>query len=90
MAYSLAAPLYVGCFTIWDHADADEANQRWHRELLQSLAPVTRGHYMGETDLLASPRRAADSLAPGVWERLQTIRQHYDPQGVFWGHIGQA
>ena len=90
MAYSLAAPLYIGCFTIWDHPDEDEANQRWHRETVQSLAPVTVGHYMGETDLLASPTRAAASLAPGVWERVQAIRQRYDPHGVFYGHIGQA
>ena len=52
--------------------------------------PITHGHYMGETDLLASPTRAAESLAPGVWERLQTIRQRYDPQELFYGHIGQA
>jgi len=45
--------------------------------------PITRGHYMGETNLLASPTRAAESLAPGVWER-------YDPQELFYGHIGQA
>jgi FAD/FMN-containing dehydrogenase len=90
MAYSMAAPLYVGCYSVWDNAADDEANLRWHRETLQSLAPVTRGHYMGETDLLASPTRAADSLAPGVWERLQAVRRQYDPQGVFWGHIGQA
>jgi hypothetical protein len=89
MAYSLAASLYIGSFTIWENADDDEANRRWHREMLQSLEPVTRGHYMGETDLLASPTRAADSLAPGVWERLQSIRHRYDPQGIFYGHIGQ-
>lgn len=89
MAYSLAAPLYIGCYSIWDDADADEANERWHRETLKSLEPITRGHYMGETDLLASPTRAADSVAPGVWERLQAIRQRYDPEGVFYGHIGQ-
>jgi FAD/FMN-containing dehydrogenase len=90
MAYSLAAPLYIGCYSVWDNAADDEANKRWHRETLQSLEPITRGHYMGETDLLASPTRAADSLGPGVWERLQAIRQRYDPQGVFHGHIGQA
>ncbi|HEV8715391.1 MAG TPA: FAD-binding protein, partial [Candidatus Binatia bacterium] len=90
MAYSLAAPLYIGCYSIWDNAADDEANQRWHRETMQSLVPITRGHYMGETDLLASPTRAAESLAPGVWERLQEIRRRYDPQGVFYGHIGQT
>jgi hypothetical protein len=52
--------------------------------------PITLGHYMGETDLLASPTRAAESLAPGVWDQLQAVRRRYDPQGVFYGHIGQA
>jgi FAD/FMN-containing dehydrogenase len=70
--------------------DDDEANERWHHETLKSLEPITRGHYMRETDLLASPTRAAESLAPGIWQRLQTIRQRYDPDGVFYGHIGQA
>ncbi|HSS16821.1 MAG TPA: FAD-binding oxidoreductase [Candidatus Dormibacteraeota bacterium] len=90
MAYSLAAPLYIGCYSVWDNAADDEANERWHRETLQSLEPITRGHYMGETDLLASPTRAAASLAPGVWERLQAIRRKYDPQEIFYGHIGQT
>jgi FAD/FMN-containing dehydrogenase len=90
MAYSLAAPLYIGCYSIWEGAGHDEANLRWHRETMRSLLPITRGHYMGETDLLASPTRAAESLAPGVWERLQAIRRRYDPQDVFHSHIGQA
>ena len=88
-AYSLAAPLYLAIYSIWDNAADDAANTRWQTETIQSLGPITRGYYMGETDLLASPTRAAASLAPGVWERLQAIRQRYDPPGVFWGHIGQ-
>jgi len=90
MAYSLAAPLYIGVYSIWKNADDDEANERWHHETLKSLEPITRGHYMGETNLLASPTRAAESLAPGVWQRLQTIRRRYDPHGAFYGHIGQT
>ncbi|HEX5490187.1 MAG TPA: FAD-binding oxidoreductase [Candidatus Udaeobacter sp.] len=90
MAYSMAAPLYIGSFTIWENPEDDEANQRWHRDMLRSLEPVTRGHYMGETDLTASPTRARDSLAPGVWERLKAIRQRHDPAGVFYSHIGQS
>jgi FAD/FMN-containing dehydrogenase len=90
MAYSLAAPLYIGCYSVWDSSADDEANERWHHETLRSLEPITRGHYMGETDLLASPTRASESLAPGVWERLQEIRHRYDPQGIFYGHIGQT
>lgn len=90
MAYSMAAPLYIGSFTIWENPEDDEANQRWHREMLRSLQPVTRGHYMGETDLTASPTRARDSLGPGVWERIQEVRRRYDPEGVFFEHIGQT
>ena len=29
-------------------------------------------------------------FAPGVWERLQAVRQQYDPHSVFYSHIGQA
>jgi FAD/FMN-containing dehydrogenase len=82
---ALAAPLYIGCYSVWDSSADDEANERWHHETLRSLEPITRGHYMGETDLLASPTRASESLAPGVWERLQEIRHRYDPHGIFYG-----
>jgi FAD/FMN-containing dehydrogenase len=90
MAYSLAAPLYITCYSIWENAADDEANVRWQQATAQSLEPFAVGHYIGETDLLASPTRAAQSFAPGVWERLQAVRQQYDPQGVFYGHVGQA
>ena len=90
MAYSLAAPLYIACYSIWANAADDEANVRWQQATAQSLEPLAVGHYIGETNLLASPTRAADSFAPGVWERLQAVRQQYDPQGVFYGHVGQA
>jgi FAD/FMN-containing dehydrogenase len=90
MAYSMAGPLYIGCYSVWDNPADDEVNERWHHETLKSLEPITRGHYMGETDLLASPTRAAESLGPGVWERVKEIRRQYDPQGIFYGHIGQA
>ena len=63
-------------------------------ELVAALAQhglaFPAGHCPGETDLLALPNRAAESLAPGVWQRLQTIRQRHDPDGAFYGHIGQA
>jgi FAD/FMN-containing dehydrogenase len=90
MAYSMAGPLYIGCYTVWNNFADDEVNERWHHETLKWLEPITRGHYMGKTDLLASPNRARDSLGPGVWERVQEVRRRYDPEGVFFGHIGQT
>jgi len=37
-----------------------------------------------------SGRSSGRGLFPRVTEALQTIRQRHDPQGVFYGHIGQA
>jgi FAD/FMN-containing dehydrogenase len=90
MSYSMAAPLYVGCWSTWENAADDEANVRWQQETVQSLAPFTVGHYMGETNLLAAPNRGARSFGPGVWERVQAVTRRYDPQGLFFTHIGQA
>src|SRR5262249_15651205 len=90
MAYSHAAPFYIGVWTCWQDAAADALNLRWHREPGQALEPVAAGHYIGETDLLASPTRAQHTFAPGVWERVRAVQDEYDPHGVFERHIGQA
>src|SRR5207248_7174587 len=42
MAYSMAGPLYIGVYSVWENAADDEANERWHHETLQLLAPITR------------------------------------------------
>jgi hypothetical protein len=55
----------------------------FQRESLQSRV-------VSEIYLTTSQTRARDSLASGVWERLQTIPQLCDSAGVFYGHIGQS
>jgi hypothetical protein len=74
MADSMAGPLYIGCYSVWDDDADDEANERWQHATLKSPEPITHGQYMGETDLLSWPTRAAESLGPGVWQRLEAIR----------------
>jgi hypothetical protein len=73
MADSMAGPLYIGCYSVWDDAADDEANERWQHATLKPPNPSRTGS-MGETDLLSSPTRAAESLGPGVWQRLEAIR----------------
>src|SRR5262249_58818271 len=77
-AYSLAAPLYIAIYSIWERAADDAANLSWQRETIQSVAPVTRGYYMGETDLLASPTRAAYSPPPDVMGGVPATRECSD------------
>ena len=53
----MAAPLYIGCYSVWDNVANDDANERWHHETLKSLEPITRGHYWEK--LICSHRRPA-------------------------------
>jgi FAD/FMN-containing dehydrogenase len=49
---------------------------------------LTAGHYLGETDIVDDPTRAEASFAPASWKRLQSLRQQYDPEGLFHGFAG--
>jgi FAD/FMN-containing dehydrogenase len=42
---------------------------------------------VGESDIIADPRRAERSYAKANWQRLQALRQQYDPDGLFHGHF---
>lgn len=86
-AFSMVAPLYLGCYAVWDDAGGDEAHLAWSRDLMHALEPSGVGHYLGEADLSAA-QRAERSFAPGHWQRLQAVRRAYDPSGLFHGFPG--
>jgi len=48
------------------------------------------GHYVGESDIVADPRRAERSFSKPNWERLKMLRQKYDPDGLFHGVFSLA
>lgn len=87
-AFSMAARTYAGLWTTWEHAADDPANMAWHRDAMTILKRFTRGHYLGETDIVDDPGRAEASFAPASWKRLEALRQQYDPEGLFHGFTG--
>lgn len=72
------------CYAIWEKPDADSADAAWHHELMAELEMFAIGHYVGEADIVNKPLRAKRSFAPANWERLQTLRRKYDPDGLFY------
>jgi hypothetical protein len=56
----------------------------WHDESLRLLEPYVVGHYVAESDTVAHPEFARLSFAPASWQRLQELRQTYDPEGEFF------
>jgi FAD/FMN-containing dehydrogenase len=89
-ALSMAARTFVLCYAVWDDPANDAANQAWHRDTVVALEPVSVGHYIGESDIVATPARAARSFAPANWSRLQALRRQYDPEGLFHGYFDGA
>ena len=82
-AFSMTAPGYVGCYSIWEEAGQDEANIKWLRTLMTALEPLAVGCYVGEADIAANPSQVVNSYARSNWERLQALREKYDPDRVF-------
>ena len=89
-AYSMSADALLLCYAVWERSEDDAANAAWHRATIAALEQYAVGHYVGESDIIADPRRAERSYAKANWQRLQALRQQYDPDGLFHGHFKTA
>ncbi|WP_314177952.1 FAD-binding oxidoreductase [Streptomyces winkii] len=88
MAFSALGRSYLAAFAVWDDPAADEANTRWLRDGMAELDPQGTGsHYIAEADLGAGPSRSRRSFAPADWERLERLRERWDPSGLFHGFL---
>jgi FAD/FMN-containing dehydrogenase len=83
MAFSPLGSVHLGCHAMWADRTADEANLTWLRAMVSAAEPFAAGYYVAEADLAAGPARARHSFTPAAWERLQSLRARYDPDGVF-------
>ena len=89
-AYSMTGDALLLCYGIWERPEDDAANIRWHRATIDDLDKYAAGYYVGESDIVAQPRRAERSYSKAAWQRLTTLRQRYDPQAVFLGFFGAS
>ena len=84
IAFSVSARLFLGCYAIWDDPAGDALNRAWHDDATAALERSAVGHYIGESDIAAVPARAPRAFSAAAWTRLRTVRQQYDPDGVFF------
>lgn len=82
-AYSVTAPLFINFSTMWQEPQADAENQAWLDRAVALLDPLTTGSYINESDFLRRPERNRLYMKPDHWKRIETLRQRYDPLGVF-------
>jgi FAD/FMN-containing dehydrogenase len=83
MAFSPLGRIHIGCYAMWQDRSADGANLAWLHETVAAAEPLAAGHYVAEADLAAEPCRARRSFTAAAWDRLQSLRTRYDPDGVF-------
>jgi len=89
-AYSMSGDALLICSAMWERAEDDAVNADWHRATIAALDEYAIGHYVGESDIVADPRRAERSFSKPNWERLKMLRQKYDPDGLFHGVFSLA
>lgn len=89
-ALSMRGKLYVAVYAVWNDGCAAARNLAWLRETMRGLEPLAAGYYVGEADLVARPSIAARSFSPAAWQRLNDLRDRYDPERLFCWYPGLA
>jgi len=89
VAQTLHGTLTINVYAIWEHPDGDDANERWTADVMKAMEPRITGFYAGESDLSVDPQRKVRAYPPEMWERLQRVRDTYDPQRVKHGFISE-
>jgi FAD/FMN-containing dehydrogenase len=83
MAFSMEGNVYVAAYVIADD-EADDARCRdWLQARMADLAPVSKGVYLGDSDLTVRP---AKFMADANYARLEALRAKHDPNRVFPGY----
>jgi len=89
-AYSMFSNTFLASYAVWKDQSDDAINNAWLAKTAELLEPLTSGHFISETNLLAGADRAEKSFAPDNWKRLQAVRNKYDPHGVLHSYITPA
>ena len=81
---------FLSPYSFWMDETEDEQNIAWLKRTQEILAPLSAGHFISEADLEASPERSERSFNKANWEKIQAVRDKYDPDGVFHTYLGHG
>lgn len=87
-AYSMDGNSFLAPYAMWSKPEEDATHIAWLRKAMALLEPYKKGHFISEADIAAEPSRAEQSFAKTNWQRIQALREKYDPGGLFYSYIG--
>jgi len=87
---SSIAKHYLGTFIIWQDEADDKRNEAWLDEILPLTDPFAKGHYINEVEAARHPEHIVECFSAENWQRLNSLRTKYDPDGVFHNYLGYS
>lgn len=78
MALSLQSEIYFAIYTVWTDPADDARCRRWLRDEMKRMETCSDGFYLGDSDL---PTRSARFMAARNFQKLEQLRDKYDPNG---------
>ena len=84
MAFSLQSEIYFASYVIWENAEDDEKNKAWLKNIMNQIAPITLGQYLGDSDFTAHQRKF---ISNENYKKLEQIRAKRDPDGRFHSYL---
>ena len=89
-AYSMRRRTFLAPYSFWMDEKEDEQNIAWLKRSQEILGPLSAGHFISEADLEASPERSQRSFSKASWQKIQAVKDKYDPDGVFHTYPGHS
>jgi len=86
-AASVIGDALIDVFSNWGQAESGEENIYWARNIVQSLEPISVGHYINEVDFFLTPELIEKSFSPSAWKRLKSLKKTHDPDNLFHGFV---
>ena len=89
-AYSMRRRTFLSPYSFWMDEKEDEQNIAWMKRTQEILAPLSVGHFISEADLEASPERSERAFSKASWQKIKSVKDKYDPNGVFHTYLGHS
>jgi FAD/FMN-containing dehydrogenase len=87
-ACSTMGDFYASYYVIWDNPTEDPVMVQYLRDLYREIAPLGTGSNINEMDQEGRPDQVKSCYSPAAWEKLQSLRLEWDPDGVFQNFYG--
>lgn len=87
-ACSTMGDFYASYYVIWDNPTEDPVMLGYLRDLYKEIVPLGTGSNINEMDQEGRPDQINTCYSPEAWQRLKSLREKWDPHGVFQNFYG--